>query len=104
MATDLEKTTMCTEAVHLWGTYSQILMGVEEAAELIVNVCKFGREQKTKDDVAGEIADNRVMAFQIMHMLGITEDEVKKHEDFKWARLKERIEADKQKRHERGRD
>jgi hypothetical protein len=97
-----EKDKMCADALHLWGINVQMLMGIEEAAELILGICKLGRGQKTKDNIAEEIADNRVMAYEVMYVLGITEEEVKKHEGFKWARLHERVEEEKLKRHNRG--
>jgi hypothetical protein len=98
-----EKDKMCADAFHLWGINAQMMMGIEEAAELILGICKLGRSQKTKEDIADEIADNRVMAYEIMYVLGITEEEVKKREEFKWNRLKERIEEGKSKKHNRGR-
>jgi hypothetical protein len=98
MVTELEKNKMCADALHLWGIYPQMLMGIEEAAELILGICKFNRGQKTAADITDELADNRIMAYQTMRILGISEEEVTAREEFKWNRLQERINADKEKK------
>ena len=62
---DSEKEQLCAEALRLWGCNAQSLMVIEEAAELILSVCKFYRSQATARDIANEIADNRIMARQL---------------------------------------
>lgn len=104
MVTDSEKDEMCSQASFLWGIQNQIFMVIEELAELTFTICKFDRSQKTAADVAEEIADVRIMSRQLMHMLGITEEDVQKVEAIKWARLGERIEVSKEKRRMRGKE
>ena len=88
---ELEKSKIYTQCINLWGIYPQMLMVVEELGELIVAVSKYDRKQATSDDIAGEIADVRIMCDQLMHVVGVSEYQVKQKEIAKLERLKERI-------------
>jgi hypothetical protein len=89
---------LCKDAVQCWGYNAQVMMVIEEAAELILAVCKFGRGKNTSDHITDELADNRVMAKQLMMMVGITEQEVAARTNFKWNRLRTRLVDSKNKR------
>ena len=93
---ELEKSKIYTQCISLWGIYPQMFMVVEELGELIVAVSKYDRQQATAEDVAGEIADVRIMCDQLMHVVGISEYQVKQIEIAKMERLKERIKKFKQ--------
>jgi hypothetical protein len=101
---ELEKTKIYAQCVSLWGIYPQMFMAVEELAELIFTISKFDRAQATSDDIAGEIADCRIMMNQLMHVVGLSENQVKIKEIEKMERLKERIAKDVERRKNRGRD
>jgi hypothetical protein len=101
---EFEKDALCAEALRLWGGNAQALMVIEEAAELILGVCKFYRNQATARDLANEIADNRVMARQLMLMVGIPEETVTNYQEYKWKRLRERVDKSKEEKHNRGKD
>ena len=101
---ELEKSKIYTQCVSLWGIYPQMMMIVEEFAELLVAISKYDRAQANADDIAGELADTRIMMNQLMHIIGITESQVKEKEIEKMDRLKERIEKDLERRKNRGKD
>lgn len=90
----IEKDSICTECVSLWGVTAQMLMVIEELLELALSVCRFFRARATSDDVASEIADVNIMIMQLMHMLGLKQESVDKWEIIKLERLKERIAKD----------
>ena len=98
---ELEKHTLCAQAIGLWGYNSQVLMVIEELSELIFTLCKFERGQKNTAAIADEIADCRIMFKQLMHLTGITEEDITIHEKAKWERIKDRIQQEKDKKHGR---
>jgi len=100
---DLEKDRLCMAAIGLWGISAQQSMVVEECSELIFTICKFNRGKKTAAEISEEIADCKIMFYQLMYMLGIPDIEVRAHEDIKWERLKHRIEKAQEEKHNRGR-
>jgi len=100
---ELEKSKIYTQCIALWGIYPQMIMVFEELAELIAAIAKYDRQRATADDVAGEIADVRIMMGQLMSVTGISENQVKEKEIVKMERLKERIAADLERRKNRGR-
>lgn len=60
-------------AVERWGVESQIRMGIEECAELIVELAKLNRAHNGTDEynVACEIADVELCVEQIKEILRI---------------------------------
>ena len=100
---EVEKSKIYAQCIALWGIYPQMIMVFEELAELIAATAKYDRQRATADDVAGEIADVRIMMGQLMSVTGISENQVKEKEIVKMERLKERIAADLERRKNRGR-
>ena len=98
----LEQSKIYTQCISLWGIYPQMFMVVEELGELIVAISKYDRQQATADDIAGEIADVRIMMKQLMHVVGLSENQVNQKEIEKMERLVQRIEDYKEKRKMRG--
>lgn len=101
---ELEKAKPYAQCVSLWGIYPQMCMVTEELAELIVAVNRFDRGRATAADIAEEIADVNIMTKQLMHVVGLSETQVKEKEIEKMERLKERVEAGLEKKRNRGRD
>lgn len=99
---ELEQAKIYTQCISLWGIYPQMFMVVEELGELIVAVSKYDRQQATADDIAGEIADVRIMMKQLMHVVGLSENQVKEKEIIKMERLVQRIEKSREERKNRG--
>ena len=67
-------------AIDKWGADAQLTMLKEELAELIVALCKFGREINgtTKAHLAGEVADVELMLQQLHFIMR------KEKEDYDW--------------------
>ena len=78
-------------AVNAWGTRSQVNMAIEECGELIVVLSHRIRGRATDLDVAGEIADVRIMLDQLALIIG--KDLVTQAEEAKLDRLEERVRA-----------
>jgi len=80
-----------TEAcVKKWGVPAQIVMTMEEMAELAKELSKFYRGKGDSLKIAEEIADVRLMLDQMEHIFDF-KDTVTEAREFKIARLKERL-------------
>ncbi len=77
------------EAIEKWGTVPQMLMAVEEGAELSKALLHFIRGRASKLEVAEEIADVMIMAQQMRMIFG--QDLVDQAVAQKMARLEERL-------------
>jgi len=93
------KRTIYEEALDVWGEDSQIEQLIEECSELILALQKLkrhrrfnqGKREDRINDVLEEIADVKIMIRQIE--LIFPNEEVKKYEDLKLARLRKRLNA-----------
>lgn len=82
-----------------YGLCAQKEIAVEECAELILAIKKYDRKKngtgrdavQSLAEIAGEIADVRIMCEQISYLYGISEV-VKEQIDFKIARQLDRME------------
>jgi uncharacterized membrane protein YccC len=66
-----------SEAVERWGKPSQLIMGMEECAELQKEICKVLRGDDSRErmlSLAEEIADVRLMCDQIEKMYSLWYD------------------------------
>lgn len=63
----MSENTIYEEALELWGVDAQIKITIEEMAELIVKLAKYGRNVNgvSKTEVAEEIADVEIMMKQM---------------------------------------
>ncbi len=75
-----------------YGAQSQINKAMQECAELILALSKWGENRAEKADVVDEIADVKIMMRQMMLIFGV-EDEVEKRMEYKVRRLRRRLEA-----------
>lgn len=77
------------EAIEKWGSVPQMLMAVEEGAELSKALLHFIRGRASKQEVAEEVADVMIMALQMRLIFGheLVDTLVK----FKMDRLEERL-------------
>ena len=75
-------------AIKRYGVESQMMMAIEEMAELQKEVCNFLRARD--NNIAEEMADVYIMLWQMQHMMFIGE-EVQLMIDQKVERLKERL-------------
>ncbi len=71
------------------GLPNQLVVAVEEYAELIKEVTKFLRGKGNKLKLIEELADVEVVNDQVMMGVGITKKQVKMFKDFKLKRLEE---------------
>ena len=71
------------QAEQLWGKDFQILMAIEEMAELTQELIHYLRDNKkvTYENFVGEVADVLIMIEQIQHMFNINEMVAAKREE-----------------------
>lgn len=75
------------QALDKWGIEAQVMMAIEECAELITALCHLYRGRRT--NIIEEIADVIIMIEQLSLIFG--EEEIDKAKQIKLARLKEMI-------------
>jgi len=80
---------ICQKAVDKYGHQSQIDMAIEEMAELADALMKFRRGRVTEMDVATEIADVFIMAYQMSLIFG--REDVVSEVERKLLRLQDRM-------------
>ena len=85
----LEERRILQSAVITYGQNAQILMCIEECAELTNALAKIPRNRVTEDEIITEIADVSIMIDQLAMMFG--EDKVFKERQRKIQRLKMRL-------------
>lgn len=78
-------------ALSRYGAAAQIMMCIEECAELTNALAKESRNRVTYMDIITELADVSIMVDQLSIIFG--EDEVSKERERKVQRLKERLAA-----------
>ena len=69
--------TLFAEARKQWGVKSQLVMGVEECAELQKEICKVYRGDQSLErmhKLAEEIADVELMCDQLEYMFGLANE------------------------------
>lgn len=98
-----------TEAIELWGEEAQMLMAIEEMAELTDKLTKYMRGRNVKiESLAEEVADVRIMMEQLEVILGRRDWRGNTLCQFiydkKLERLKERIQESNLSRKTTGRD
>lgn len=77
------------EAIATYGAKNQIIVAIEELAELQKELCKFLRDNKT-DNIAEEIADVTIMLDQMI-MLFSSQETIESWRKSKLERLEKRI-------------
>ncbi|HLS36688.1 MAG TPA: hypothetical protein VK023_00320 [Sphingobacterium bovisgrunnientis] len=85
------------QAINKWGAKAQLEMALEESIELALAIRKELRknDEKSLNDLAGEVADVKIMIEQIELMM-LNSDfskQVDQIMDFKIYRLRERLRA-----------
>ncbi len=88
---DIDARITYKEAIALWGKEAQTTMVFEEAGELIVALAHIIRGRTTKEALASEITDVKIMLDQLQIMYDIEEDVAVQYE-VKLQRLKNKIE------------
>ena len=78
------------KALQYWGTEIQIVMAIEEMAELTKELTKFLRGKQNRLNICEEIADVEIMISQIKE--AFDKGEVKNLKERKLERLKRMIE------------
>ena len=80
------------EAYELWGKKSQVLIALEEMAELSKELLKnINRSKNNETEIKDEIADVYIMLEQLKLMYNISEDELIQLMENKLERLKTRL-------------
>jgi NTP pyrophosphatase (non-canonical NTP hydrolase) len=91
----VDKVILLKKAVDTWGQELQLVMVLEETAELQKEVCKIIRgdwSSSRMDSLASEIADVSLMLEQLIFMTG-TASKVELEKELKLNRLSKRLEA-----------
>ena len=81
------------KAFYLWGKPAQILMAIEEMAELMKELMKATRGKENKEEIAEEIADVQIMIEQLTLIFDCADD-VALFKIKKLERLKELVKRD----------
>lgn len=78
---------ICKEALDTWGEHAQMLMVVEEMAELQKEILKnINRKSDNIEDIIGEVADVYIMLEQLKMNYNI-EDKVEKQIEHKLTKV-----------------
>lgn len=86
-----ENIEICRDALDTWGGNAQVMMLLEEMAELQVEVVKnINRQEKNIKEIIGETADVYIMLEQLKMKYDI-EKEVEEMIDYKVQRVKNRL-------------
>lgn len=91
--------TKYKEAIELYGQNIQMLIAIEEMAELTKELVKFQRGEVSIEKITSEMADVKIMLEQLETMFGNSK-ELKSQYAAKIIRLSERIHRDKMERSE----
>ena len=84
-----ERNKLYTRAITLFGSEKQILVAVEELAELQKELLKnINRGKNNRDRVIDEIADVMIMVEQLYIIYGIKHHEIDDHVETKLERLR----------------
>lgn len=84
------------EAVKTFGTLPQIVMFMEEAAELTQALSKNIRGKDNRSDIIEEMADVLIMVEQIKIIFEVDEKEIQDIIEVKLKRIEERIKSHEQ--------
>jgi len=90
-----DKVLLLKKAVDTWGQSLQLVMALEETAELQKEVCKIIRgdwSSSRMDSLASEIADVSLVLEQLIFMTG-TAAKVELEKNIKLNRLSKRLDA-----------
>lgn len=91
--TDEDKETI-QKAINEYGAEAQVVVAMEEMAELIKELSKAYRGKANVSAITEEIADVKIMVRQMQEVFKITGEEVNKQMSAKLNRLKERLTED----------
>jgi len=83
------------KAINTYGEDKQLLMLVEEMAELLVAITHKLRGRVEVEYITEEIADVYIMLEQAKIIFGISSDDINEQIDFKIKRLEKRMGEDK---------
>lgn len=89
-----DKHMIVKRAIDQYGEKHQMTVAIEELSELQKEICKFIRKDRRAWDVdrlVEEMADVRLMMFQLQIIFGIETKELQVMEDIKLKRLWERM-------------
>lgn len=87
----MTKDEILKSAIARYGENAQMIIAMEEMAELTKELSKFLRGAHNEDSIAEEIADVRIMLDQLQSMFDCA-GKVKMYEAAKVERLRERLE------------
>ena len=85
-----EEKIILENALAIYGQWAQILMCIEECAELTNALAKLSRNRVTDAEIITELADVSIMIDQLAMMFGM--ERVYEERQKKIQRLKERLE------------
>jgi NTP pyrophosphatase (non-canonical NTP hydrolase) len=80
------------EAIKAWGIESQIMVAIEEMAELTKELIKNYRGRPNGAELREEIADVKIMISQLELMFDADEDLIEDYKIYKLGRLQKMLE------------
>lgn len=88
----MNKENILQSAINVYGEQPQMIVAMEEMAELIKELSKYIRGENNLEHIAEEIADVEIMIEQLKLIFNCF-DEVEKWEEKKLKRLEKRLEG-----------
>lgn len=85
------------EAIRHYGVNNQLIVSLEELAELQKEICKFLRGENNRDHLIEELVDTQIMIEQLIEIFEISRDEIFVNRMRKLKRLEGRIENERKK-------
>lgn len=82
------------QAIQVYGEKNQMVVAIEECGELGKEISKYYRGQGNETHLKEEIADVLIMIWQLIKMLDLSVDDIKKIIIWKIKRLRRRIRSE----------
>jgi len=82
---------MFKKAVVVFGVKTQLVVVIEEMAELTKEISKWFRGEDNRDRLLDEYVDVLVMLEQLKNIFQFTDEEIDKHLEYKLSRIQERL-------------
>ena len=84
-------TDVLENAIHTYGVSLQLVIAIEEMAELTQAISKSFRGEENRDDIIGEVADVIVMLEQIILIYNLDHQDIENMIQERLARLERKL-------------
>ncbi|MGA4517378.1 hypothetical protein ACPA0F_08925 [Solibacillus silvestris] len=94
---DQEETNVFVRAIEKYGVAHQLIVAIEEMAELQKETTKALRNCGSREHIIEEIADVEIMLFQMKQIFHIKEEDIADYKNAKALRLQKRMDQEDEK-------